>query len=77
MQNLRGTFVGDNVTKDGFHLNPLGCYAAACTWYQILFGESVVGNAFRPQYITEEEVEAAQKSAAAAARKPFKVSKVK
>lgn len=77
MQNLRGTFVGDNVTKDGFHLNPLGCYAAACTWYQVLFGESVVGNAFRPQYITEEEVEAAQKSAAAAARKPFKVSKVK
>ena len=77
IQNLRGAFVGDNVTKDGFHLNPLGCYAAACTWYQILFGESVVGNAFRPQYITEEEVEAAQKSAAAAARKPFKVSKVK
>ena len=77
MQNLRGTFVGDNVTKDGFHLNPLGCYAAACTWYQVLFGESVVGNAFRPQYITEEEVEAAQKSAAAAARKPYKVSKVK
>ena len=77
MQNLRGTFVGDNVTKDGFHLNPLGCYAAACTWYQVLFGESVVGNAFRPQYVTEEEVEAAQKSAAAAVRKPYKVSKVK
>ena len=77
MQNLRGTFVGDNVTKDGFHLNPLGCYAAACTWYQTLFGESVVGNAFRPQYVSEEEVEAAQKSAAAAVKKPFKVSKIK
>ena len=77
MQNLRGTFVGDNVTKDGFHLDPLGCYAASCTWYQALFGESVVGNAFRPQYLKEEEVVAAQKAAAAAVRKPFKVSKVK
>jgi beta-glucosidase len=76
MQNLRGTFVGDNVTTDGFHLNNLGKYAAACTWYQVLFGESVVGNAFRPQYLTEEEVEAAQLSAAAAVKKPFKVSKV-
>ena len=77
MQDLRGTFVGDNVTKDGFHLNPLGCYTAACTWYQTLFGESVVGNAFRPQYLTEEEVEVAQKAAAAAVKKPFKVSKVR
>ena len=77
MQDLRGTFVGDNVTRDGFHLNNLGCYTAACTWYQTLFGECVVGNAFRPQYLTEEEVETAQKAAAAAVRKPFKVSKVK
>lgn len=77
MQNLRGTFVGDNVTKDGFHLNNLGCYAAACTWYQALFGECVVGNAFRPQYVKEEEVVAAQKAAAAAVKKPFKLSRVK
>ena len=77
MQNLRGTFVGDNVTTDGFHLNYLGRYAAACTWYQVLFGEDVVGNAFRPQYVTEEEAVEAQKAAAAAVRKPFKVSKIK
>ncbi len=77
MQNLRGTFVGDNVTTDGFHLNYLGRYAAACTWYQVLFGEEVVGNAFRPQYLTEEEVLAAQEAAAAAVKKPFKVSPVK
>ena len=78
IQNLRGTFVGDNVTiSDGFHLNNLGCYTAACTWYQAICGQSVVGNAFRPQYISEEEVVAAQKSAAAAVKKPFKVSSVK
>ena len=76
MQNLRGTFVGDNVTTDGFHLNYLGRYAAACTWYQVLFGEEVVGNAFRPQYVSEEEAVEAQKAAAAAVKKPFKVSKI-
>ena len=77
MQDLRGTFVGDNVTKDGFHLNNLGCYTAACTWYQTRFGECVVGNAFRPQYLTEEEVVTAQKAASAAVKKPFKLSKVR
>ena len=76
IQNLRGTFVGDNVTTDGFHLNELGRYGAACTWYEVLFG-NVVGNPFHPQYVTEEEVAAAQKAAAAAVRKPFKVSKIK
>lgn len=75
IQNIRGTFVGDNVNvPDGFHLNDLGCYTAACTWFEALFGKSVTGNAFRPQGITEEQVRAAQKSAHAAVRKPYKAT---
>ena len=77
MQNLRGTFVGDKVTADGYHLNPLGRYAAACTWFRTFWGESVVGNSFRPQYVTEEEVVAAQKSADAAVKKPYRVTPIK
>lgn len=77
IQNIRGTFVKDNVTKDGYHLNSLGCYTAACTWYQVLSGNNVVGNSFIPEEISAREAKAAQKSAAAAVKKPFKVSRVK
>lgn len=75
IQNIRGTFVGDKVNvPDGFHLNALGCYTAACTWYETLFGKNVVGNSFVPQFITAEERQAAQKSAHAAVRKPYKTT---
>lgn len=77
IQNIRGSFVGDKVTvPDGFHLNELGRYTAACTWYETLWGKKVVGNSFAPQYITAEEREAAQKAAHAAVRKPYKVSDI-
>ncbi len=77
MQNIRGTEIGDKVTADGFHLNNLGRYAAACTWYAAICKEKVTGNSFRPQYLSEEEVVTAQKAADAAVKKPFKVSVIK
>lgn len=78
IQNGRGTYIGDKFNiGDGFHLNELGCYTAACTWFQVLFGESVVGNSFRPQFVSEENCLTAQKCAAAAVKKPFSVKKIK
>jgi len=39
-----------NVCRDGFHLNSgLGKYAASCTWFEALSGQSVVGNPFYPE----------------------------
>jgi hypothetical protein len=34
---------------DGHHANMAGEYLGACVWYEILFGESAVGNAFVPK----------------------------
>ena len=31
---------------DGHHANMAGEYLGACVWYEVLFGESVVGNTF-------------------------------
>ena len=31
---------------DGHHANTAGEYLGACVWFEVLFGESVVGNAF-------------------------------
>ncbi len=33
---------------DGHHANTAGEYLGACVFYEVLFGESVVGNAFVP-----------------------------
>lgn len=36
IQNLRGSIIGDKLTRDGYHLNDLGRVAAAYTWYAVL-----------------------------------------
>jgi hypothetical protein len=34
---------------DGHHANMAGQYLGACVWYEVLFGKTVVGNAFVPE----------------------------
>lgn len=42
IQNLRTSYLGDTVTRDGYHLSyDLGRYTAALTWYAYFTGESV------------------------------------
>ena len=37
IQNLRTSFLGDTLTRDGYHLSEgYGCYAAGLTWYATL-----------------------------------------
>jgi hypothetical protein len=39
---------GKRLVMDGHHANPAGQYLGACVWYEVLFGESAVGNSFVP-----------------------------
>ena len=41
-------WVGRELRMDGHHASEAGQYLAACVFYEVLFGESVVGNAFIP-----------------------------
>ena len=42
IQNLRTSYVGDHVTRDGYHMNyGFGRYTVSLTWYAILTGGSV------------------------------------
>jgi len=78
IQNARTTSLGDNLTRDGFHLDyRIGRYIAAATWYESITGKSVIGNTYRPENVTAEELGIAQRAAHSAVRKPFKVSKQK
>lgn len=59
-----------DLTRDGYHLDPLiGRYIAACTWFEAIFGESVVGNPYRPEGLGPEEARVAQEAAHAAVTK--------
>ena len=77
IQNIRGTRLGENVTRDGFHLNfGAGCYAASCTVYKALTGRTVTGNACRIPHLSEEWTLMAQLAAESAVREPWKVSEI-
>lgn len=63
IQNARTTFLGDNMTRDGYHLQlSYGRYTAACTWFEALFG-NVIGNTSAPAGLGEASRLAAQMSA--------------
>lgn len=74
LQNYRATWYRDNVSRDGYHLNLAGRYIAAATWYCVLSGKDVRGNAYMPLHLTPGQVKAAQASAAAAVAAPDTVT---
>lgn len=78
IQNGRSSAVGDQFCRDGYHLSlDLGRYTAACTWFEILFNKSVIGNDFAPKGLSKYEMLVAQKAAHCAARKPNDVTHIK
>jgi len=51
---------------DGHHASVAGQYLGACVWYEVLFGESCVGNAFVPEGIEPDYGRFLQETAHAA-----------
>lgn len=73
IQNFRSFTKSDNATRDGFHLSNAGRYTASCTWYEVLFDDIVFGSRYAPEGLDVDTIRAAQWSADAAVRKPYKV----
>lgn len=72
VQNARTTFIGDNMNRDGYHLNLVyGRYTAACTWFESIFGKSVVGNTYAPKNMHPVLVKATQEAAHQAVLHPY------
>jgi beta-glucosidase len=75
IQNARTTFIGDNMNRDGYHLNlNYGRYTAACTWYDAIFHKNVIGNSYIPNGMHKEIASACQHAAHAAVLKPLEVT---
>lgn len=75
IQNARTSFIGDNLTRDGYHLDlHIGRFVAACTWFESLFGEQAPVGRFRPDNVSEAQAKVAQQAAHAAVAQPFAVT---
>lgn len=74
IQNARTSILGDVFNRDGSHLNALGKYTVACTWYEVLTGKSLVGNCFAPDSFTTSQVAVAQHAAHLAVSHPKQLS---
>lgn len=77
IQNGRTTVVEDNFTRDGYHLAiPLGRYTAACTWFEAITGQSVIGNTFKPVGVSDYEASISQNAAHFAMLKPNEITEM-
>lgn len=78
IQSARTSFLGNDLTRDGYHLDKtIGRYIAACTWYEALFRRRVSEEAFYPATISAEAAAVARQVANRARRSPYKVWVVK
>lgn len=75
IQNARTTYLGDNMNRDGYHLDlKFGRYTAACTWLEVLTGISPVGLSYRPEGVDVAAAHACQVAAHAAVQNPYEVT---
>lgn len=72
IQNLRGSFIGDTLTRDGYHLSNFGRYVAGLMWAKTLTGMDIDSVNYKPQGvdINEKMLQAAKD----AVNKAFDVS---
>lgn len=78
IQNARTSDIGDNLCRDGYHLQLVyGRYTAACTWFEAVFGKSVIGNKYAPIGISEYQKSIAQRAAHNAVAVPFNITETK
>lgn len=75
IQNARASWIGDNLNRDGYHLDlKFGRYTAACTWLERLTGRSSVGLKYRPEGVDETTALTCQMAAHKACATPYALS---
>lgn len=75
IQNARTSYIGDNLNRDGYHLNyGMGRYTAACTWLEAILGINPMGLEYRPSSVDEITAGICQKAAHSAVITPYSVT---
>lgn len=77
IQNARTSFMGDNLCRDGNHLDTnIGRFTAACTWFEKLTGKNVLNNSFQPASLSDKSLEVAHKSSHSAVQTPLAITNI-
>lgn len=72
IQNARTTYLGDNMNRDGYHLDlKMGRYTAACAWFETLTGISPVGFSYCPEGVDYTTAHTCQVAAHEAVQHPY------
>ncbi|MBD5233332.1 MAG: DUF4886 domain-containing protein [Bacteroidales bacterium] len=75
VQNARTSFIGDNMNRDGYHLDlGVGRFTAACAWYEKLFGNDVSKNSYLPENMSADLAAVARRAAHAAVANPSDIT---
>lgn len=71
IQNARASFLGDTLTRDGYHLDlTIGRYIAGLTWFSALTGLPAETVDWAPEGVTPEMLSAAREAVNAAVASP-------
>ncbi|MBQ8405030.1 MAG: DUF4886 domain-containing protein, partial [Clostridia bacterium] len=75
IQNARTSLLGDNLTRDGYHLDlKIGRYIAGLTFVAKVTGEDIANFGYAPNGVTSKQKEIAIESVQNALEKPFEVT---
>ena len=75
IQNARTSYIGDKLTRDGFHLSlDFGRYIAGLTFFSAVTGKSIEGMTYKPSGVDEDMQKVAIESAMNAIAEPWKVT---
>lgn len=77
LQNVRTSYIGDNVTRDGHHLSHnLGRYTAGLTWFHKITGDSLAEITWVPNQveITPQILEIVKEAVLSAVENPLQIS---
>lgn len=75
IQNVRTSYIGDTLTRDGFHLSyDQGRYIAGLTWFQEITGFSLNDLMYKPEGVTETDQQAIIEGVNNAVETPFEIT---
>lgn len=75
IQNARGTSLGRDLTRDGYHLSyEIGRYIASCTWYGVLFNRPATEITYYPGDLSAEQYRIAREAAQDALIDPLQLA---
>lgn len=78
IQNLRTSYLGDTLTRDGYHLSyGLGRYAAGLTWLAALTGWDISDMRLGYSGLSEKEIRTVKECVLMATANPFEVTQSK